>query len=453
MDKNISVESLLKGITNCSCGKNHKVRIEDVIIEENAIEKLNELLNKYGYKNLFLVYDNNTYDICSEKINKVLSNKGFNINSMTYIRNSELTPDERALSELMVNFNPEQDEFIIAIGSGVINDICKYVSYKLNKEYMIIATAPSMDGYASNVSALTLNNSKVTYPANLPKAILADTNILKDAPTRMILAGFGDIVGKFSALKDWRLGHLVNGEYLCEEIYNLVNYSVNNVLSQAQNIKNRNMDGIKSLMDSLVLTGIGMAFIGNSRPASGSEHHLSHYIEIQSLLGDFQIPLHGEKVACGTVITQKLREKLVNENEELEENKDYVFSLENWKSDILSKYKAASSEILALSNINNTLSESSRLKRINSIMKNKDAIIELLSSGPSSKEIIDIYNSVDFDYRYTFITNEMLQDAILYAKEIRDRYTISHLLWDLRLLDNYSKEIAKEYNVDTALAK
>lgn len=448
MNNNISVESLLKGIQNCSCKRTHEVPIEDVIIEENAIDKLGDLLEKYKYKNLFLVYDSNTYSLCSEKINKALENKNFNINTMTYVREHELTPDENALSEFIVNFNPKEDEFIIAIGSGVINDICKYVSYKLNKEYMVIATAPSMDGYASNVSALTLNNLKVTYPANLPKAILADINILKDAPYRMILAGFGDIMGKFSALKDWQLGHLVNGEYLCKEVYELVNYSVNQVLNEAQNIKNRTAMGIKKLMDSLILTGIGMSFVGNSRPASGSEHHLSHYIEIQALLENFEIPLHGEKVACGTVITQKLRERLINTNKELKENKEFKFSLENWKSDILNKYKEASHEIFSLSEKNDTLSEAKRLKRLASIEANKDAIIELLSSGPSSKDIMDIFDSIELDYGYSYISHEMLEDAILYAKEIRDRYTISHLLWDLRLLPEYSKVIAKEYYVE-----
>ncbi|WP_122638791.1 sn-glycerol-1-phosphate dehydrogenase [Romboutsia sp. Marseille-P6047] len=452
MNNNISIENLLKGIQNCSCKRDHNVSIEDVIIEDNAIDKLESLLNKYGYKNLFLVYDNNTYKVCNEKINKALENKGFNINSMVYVRDHELTPDERSLAELMVNFNPG-NEFIIAVGSGVINDICKYASYKLNKPYMVIATAPSMDGYASNVSALTLNNLKVTYPANLPKAIVADIEILKNAPYRMILAGFGDIMGKFSALKDWRLGQIVNNEYVCEEVYDLVNYSINNVLKEAENIKNRNTSGIKSLMDSLVLTGIGMAFVGNSRPASGSEHHLSHYIEIQSLLGNFDIPSHGEKVACGTVLTQRLRERLVNTNKELEESKEYKFSLDEWKKDILSKYKEASNEIFSLCEKNDTLSESKRLERVNSIHKNKQKIVELLSSGPSSKEIIDIYDSIGLDYDYSFISHEMLQDAVLYAKEIRDRYTISHLLWDLRLLDEYSKVIPNEYYKEKALSK
>lgn len=452
MNNNISIENLLKGIQNCSCERDHNVSIEDVIIKEDAIDCLGELLNKYGYKNLFFVYDNNTYKVCNEKINKALENKGFNINSMTYVRDHELTPDERSLSELMVNFNPD-DEFIIAVGSGVINDICKYASYKLNKPYMVVATAPSMDGYASNVSALTLNNLKVTYPANLPKAIVADIEILKNAPYRMILAGFGDIMGKLSALKDWRLGQIVNNEYVCEEVYDLVNYSINNVLKEAENIKNRNTSGIKSLMDSLVLTGIGMAFIGNSRPASGSEHHLSHYIEIQSLLGNFDIPSHGEKVACGTVLTQRLREQLVNTNKELEESKEYKFNLDNWKNDILSKYKEASNEIFSLCEKNDTLSEAKRLERVNSIHKNKEKIVELLSSGPSSKEIIDIYDSIGLDYDYSFISHEMLPDAVLYAKEIRDRYTISHLLWDLRLLDEYSKVIPNEYYKEKALSK
>ena len=108
---------------------------------------------------------------------------------------------------------------IVAGGSGVINDICKIVANVSNKYYVIVGTAPSMDGYASDGAAMILGGMKETVKAGLPRAIIADTEVLKDAPMEMIKAGYGDIIGKFSALCDWKLATAVNGEYFCQYIY------------------------------------------------------------------------------------------------------------------------------------------------------------------------------------------------------------------------------------------
>ena len=106
-------------------------------------------------------------------------------------------------------------DLIIGVGSGVINDLCKHVSFKNDLAYYIVATAPSMDGYASVGAALILNGMKITLNARPPKAIIADTSVLKDAPIDMLRAGYGDIIGKYSCLNDWKLSHCVNGEYFC----------------------------------------------------------------------------------------------------------------------------------------------------------------------------------------------------------------------------------------------
>ena len=87
--------------------------------------------------------------------------------------------------------------------------------------YIIVATAPSMDGYASDGAAMITGGMKVTYKAGLPRAIIADTEVLCNAPTDMLKAGYGDIIGKFSALNDWKLSRCVNGEYFCNYIYDL----------------------------------------------------------------------------------------------------------------------------------------------------------------------------------------------------------------------------------------
>lgn len=121
-------------------------------------------------------------------------------------------------------------DLILAVGSGVMQDLCKFISHKSGIPYFVVATAPSMDGYASSGAAMITDGMKVTYSAKVPDAIIADTDFLKTAPLEMIKAGYGDIIGKYSALCDWKLGQIVNGEYLCPEIYKLTLEMVEKVL-------------------------------------------------------------------------------------------------------------------------------------------------------------------------------------------------------------------------------
>ena len=149
---------------------------------------------------------------------------------------------------------------------------------------MIIATAPSMDGYASVGAAMILNQMKITTSARVPYAILAESDIVRTAPMDMIRSGYGDIVGKYSCLNDWKLAHLLLGEYFCQEVYDTVMDAVKCTEGTAEALLHRDRNAIRNLMEALVAVGIMMSYVGNSRPASGSEHHLSHFFEIVGLL-------------------------------------------------------------------------------------------------------------------------------------------------------------------------
>ena len=190
-----------------------------------------------------------------------------------------MIPNEEAVEKLEACLSNKTD-LIIGVGSGVINDLCKYVSFSHSLPYYIVATAPSMDGYASKGAAMLFGGMKITTSAAVPAAIIADTAILKDAPIEMLQAGYGDMIGKYSYLNDWKLSHIVNNEPLCEYIYDLTYQTVTSVADMGEKILSRDEKSIAALMRALVIVGIAMAQMGNSRPASGSEHHLSHYFEV-----------------------------------------------------------------------------------------------------------------------------------------------------------------------------
>ena len=169
----------------------HECPIDAVVIGDNACDSLPELCE--NYTNILLVADQNTCAVYGKQVEEKLAGK---LSGKAILcRDGVLVPDEKAIEEIEDQLKDSTD-LIIGIGSGVINDLCKIVSFKAGLRYFIVATAPSMDGYASCGSALILNGMKVTLNANVPKAIIADTGVLANAPFEMIQAGYGDIIGK-----------------------------------------------------------------------------------------------------------------------------------------------------------------------------------------------------------------------------------------------------------------
>ncbi len=307
----MNVKELLDGVENCVCGKTHRCPIDEVIVKKDAYLELGRLTE--NYRRILLVSDENTYKAYGIVVENALGDKV--AASLVYERGGVLVPDERAIAEMQEMLTLCEEiapcDLIIGVGSGVINDLCKYVSFERKTPYYIVATAPSMDGYASKGSALILNGMKVTLTCDVPRVILADAGVLKDAPFEMIQAGYGDIIGKYSCLNDWKLARVVLNEYLCEHIWQATYSVVEETVGMAEGLKSRDERAVGALMEVLVAVGIFMAYVGNSRPASGSEHHLSHYFEIVGVLKKEEYFAHGIDVCYSAIETAAIREKLL----------------------------------------------------------------------------------------------------------------------------------------------
>ncbi|MBQ1186228.1 MAG: iron-containing alcohol dehydrogenase, partial [Clostridia bacterium] len=183
----MDVKKLLKGIKDCSCSRSHSCPIDYLDIAEGAIDRLPDLCKNYN--NILIVCDNNTYAACGKDVAEKLVNKAEVL--ILQDQTDVVIPDETQI-EIINNKLTNKTDIIVGVGSGVINDLCKYVSFKNNLPYYIVATAPSMDGYASVGSALILGGMKVTLNAAPPKAIIAEPKVLATAPTPMLQSGYGD---------------------------------------------------------------------------------------------------------------------------------------------------------------------------------------------------------------------------------------------------------------------
>lgn len=291
----------------CSCGRTHEVGIRKIRVAGGCLEDLPEIVKGLGGGPAYLLADRRTFEAAGERAGQLLYEGDIPFHGKKFSGDKPLVPDEHTLGAALADLEPE-DRLIIAIGSGTLNDTARFLSARTGVPYMVVCTAPSMDGYASTVCPLILEGQKVTKPGVYPQAILADTSIMKNAPMPMLTAGFGDIIGKFTALADWRLSQLVNGEYYCEECAALMARAVEKCAENAEGLRARDEQAVQVVTEALILSGVAMGLVGNPRPASGAEHHFSHFWEVDALRWGQEHPLHGNSVGVGAVISASLYE-------------------------------------------------------------------------------------------------------------------------------------------------
>lgn len=292
---------------SCACGKSHKVDIQAIRVGSGVMQELPGILRDLGASHIFLVADNYTYEAAGRQVEQLLDQAGLSYHKRVFQTETPLVPNEYALGSVLAAMT-SQDDMLLAVGSGTLNDVTKYVSARTGIPYVIAATAPSMDGYASTVAPTILDGFKTTLPAVYPAAIVADVDILKDAPMPMLTAGFGDIIGKFTSLADWRLSHQLNGEYYCPEVAGVIEAAVETCAANAKALAQREPQAIQAVTEALILSGLAMGMVGVSRPASGAEHQMAHYWEMDALRRGEEHPLHGNAVGVGTVLAASLYE-------------------------------------------------------------------------------------------------------------------------------------------------
>ena len=292
---------------SCACGKSHKVDIQAIRVGSGVMQELPGILRDLDASHIFLVADNYTYEAAGRQVEQLLDQAGLPYHKRVFQTETPLVPNEYALGSVLAAMT-SQDDMLLAVGSGTLNDVTKYVSARTGIPYVIAATAPSMDGYASTVAPTILDGFKTTLPAVYPAAIVADVDILKDAPMPMLTAGFGDIIGKFTSLADWRLSHQLNGEYYCPEVAGVIEAAVETCAANAQALAQREPQAIQAVTEALILSGLAMGMVGVSRPASGAEHQMAHYWEMDALRRGEEHPLHGNAVGVGTVLAASLYE-------------------------------------------------------------------------------------------------------------------------------------------------
>ncbi len=301
------------------------------LLSPNAADSLAAFVREY-YSNILIVCDSNT-----EKYVPLLGNIG-----RVVTLDGSSHADERGIAPLMDELAAHTCDCLVACGSGSLHDITRYCAHEHNIDFISFPTAPSVDGFVSSVAAMTFTGRKVSFESSSPVAMFADERVLADSPARLTASGVGDILGKYTALFDWQIANLLCGEPIASEVYDLMKSALgrlsallDELISTADEDANHGVargavggntthtiargavDGdiarsitrsspeyIRCVMECLILAGLSMQLCGNSRPASGAEHHLSHFWEM-NLVNKPCGALHGESVGCGALLVAR----------------------------------------------------------------------------------------------------------------------------------------------------
>ncbi len=289
----------------CSCGDKHSMVTDTVYVGKNAAQQLNEFAK--SFKSQLIVCDTNTEKYADRLIN---------CERIVLPGNSHA--NELGVAPLLERLEGGKYDLMIACGSGSLHDITRYCGDKMNVPFVSFPTAASVDGFVSTVAAMTWGGQKLSTPAAAPIALFADEDVFSDAPARLTASGVSDILGKFTALCDWKIAKILTGEKICPEIFGLME----NALEKLEGLLERKAAGeftdnskeyTGAVMESLVLAGLSMQLQGNSRPASGSEHHLSHLWEMH-VINEPTSALHGEQVGVASLLLSKF----YHENEDFD---------------------------------------------------------------------------------------------------------------------------------------
>ncbi len=277
----------------------------EVVIGSNALARLAARAGVDGATSVLLVMDANTREAAGLAVGAVLRASGMTVREFTFRQRQGLLP---GLAEVAaVRARAGDGGPLVAVGSGVITDIVRYAAHLDDRAFVSVPTAASMDGYTSSLAALELSGVKVTYPARAPKAVFADPAIAASAPQELTRAGLGDLLGKATARADWLAAHLLLDEPFLPEVDDQMLVPLRFAAENAGQVLGGDTDSVGMLLRGLVQSGIAMTEAGSSRPASGCEHHASHFWDLQAARGLRRHELHGLQVGYATRFAMRLQ--------------------------------------------------------------------------------------------------------------------------------------------------
>lgn len=287
-------ENVKKLTEFCSCGRKHSLLTDECVVGRDAETVMSAYIEKKGFSRPMIVCDENTA-VFTAKITEL-------VNAVIVTVDGHAHATEVYCAQVMEKMEKNSPDLLIACGSGSVHDITRYCAFEKKIPFISYPTAASVDGFVSGVAAMTWYGQKITFESAPPIAVFANPEVYCTAPARLTASGVGDVFGKYVSLFDWKIGKSLTGEYYCHEIAELEYEAVRELKDAVYARKTISEEEYTTkVMNGLLLSGLVIQLTGNSRPASGAEHHMSHLWEMARINGDTDA-LHGEKVAVGLLM-------------------------------------------------------------------------------------------------------------------------------------------------------
>ena len=422
----------------CSCGKVHNALLDDYIVGKGAIREIASLVARYGATKPYLIADRNTYQAAGKLVCKVLD--AHNIPYSLYVFSQEtIHPNEEAVGSAAMHYDVSCD-MVIGIGSGVINDIGKLISKLTKTPYIIVATAPSMDGYASATSSMDVDGLKTSVPSRCANVIVGDLDVLREAPVQMLISGLGDMLAKYVSICEWRISNLITGEYYCPTVAEYIRKALKKCVDHAEGLLNREEEAVRAVFEGLIIGGVAMNYAGLSRPASGVEHYFSHVWDMRALEFGMPASTHGIQCALGTLYALRIYEqvKKYTPDVSLAEQKVSAFDHPSYNQFLKDFLGRSAASMLALEEKEGKYDPVKHHSRIAYIAEHWQELVQIMEQElPAAAELERLLKAIGAPCSVEEIglSADILRPTFEATKDIRDKYVLSRLCWDLGILN------------------
>lgn len=401
-----------------------------VYIGENALAPLLQFCNDGGLTDFLLVADGNTFPVLGKKVEAALQARGWDVRSVVF-GEPEVVPEEEFIFQVLLHADQVERTYL-AVGSGTLTDIVRIVSHRTRCRFISLPSAPSVDGFTSPSASLVVRGIKTTVMAQPPMAVFADLGTLVAAPQAMIAAGYGDILGKAIALADWRLGHLLWDEPYSPEIATRVRKTLDACIAATAEIGRATPAGIRMLMFSLIDSGLCMLDYGNSRPAAGCEHYMSHFLEMKLLREGRPAVLHGAKVGMCSLLAAELYARL-RQMDRLQAVTRLAAATQPERSADMQRIRQAFGPIAGnlfveqAPFLDMTAAGFDRLKQ--RILEHWDEVQALAAEVPAPEKLVELLSQAGGATRPAGLglSEEEVQQALTESHFLRNRFTICKL--------------------------
>ena len=291
----------------CACGRDHELRTKLVVCEYGALKNFDKYMADCGLTGFrTVIYDTNTY----------------NLPTMTHVAADQeivleaagLHSEKDLIEDCMKRFVRTPD-YVVVVGGGTLMDFGRYSAWKLGIPFVAIPTIVSSDGFTADICSIIIDGQKKSIPMQAADAVICDMDIVAGAPRFLTIAGVQDIMAKYVSIADWKIAHLVSGEYFCQKVCDMAQEALDVMVRCAHELAEGKEPDYEAMAYTQMLSGLTMQILSNSRAASGAEHLVAHLVEMKPRGFEKAHGLHGECVGVGTILCAEAYHKLAEREE------------------------------------------------------------------------------------------------------------------------------------------